>query len=238
LARIDRGAQDAPMPLRVRVLSFLLAAAPLAHAAGDVTIYRCTDASGHLTLRDTPCRKGERQQTRTMIRPTDAPAPRIMPATPPPRDETTASTAVRTVLITPPRPMYECIPPDGEPYTSDTDEGNPRWVPLWTLGYPIVRRRHHDVPDTDLAITHGQVHIDAHGTTLRRPFPAVAAYGAGTWVRDECHALPQDEVCDRLVDRRDEIRRRFFNAMPSERDVLRREERGITARLANDCGSG
>jgi len=62
-------------------------------------------------------------------------------------------------------------------------------------------------------------------------------YGAaGSWVRDPCHALPQREVCDRLVDRRDDIRRRFFNAQPSERAVLSREERGIDARLAADCG--
>jgi hypothetical protein len=64
-----------------------------------------------------------------------------------------------------------------------------------------------------------------------------APYGAGTWIRDTCYALPQGEVCDRLMDRRDEIRRRFFNAMPSERDVLRVEERGINARLDNDCGA-
>ena len=31
-------------------------------------------------------------------------------------------------------------------------------------------------------------------------------------------------------------RTRFFNAMPSERDVLRVEERAINARLDNDCG--
>ena len=37
----------------------VLLALPAARAA-DVTIYRCTDAKGHLTLRDTPCRKGEK----------------------------------------------------------------------------------------------------------------------------------------------------------------------------------
>jgi hypothetical protein len=43
--------------------------------------------------------------------------------------------------------------------------------------------------------------------------------------------LPQADVCDRVRDRRDELRTRFFNAMPSERDVLRVEERGLNARL-------
>jgi hypothetical protein len=79
--------------------------------------------------------------------------------------------------------------------------------------------------------------IDLGSTTLTRPRPVPRwAYGAGTWVRDDCHALPQQEVCARLSDRRDEIRRRFFNAMPSERDTLRVEERGINARLDDDCG--
>jgi hypothetical protein len=56
-------------------------------------------------------------------------------------------------------------------------------------------------------------------------------------VQDTCYALPQAEVCDVVRDRRDEIRRRFFNAMPSERDVLRVEERGLNARLDADCGA-
>ena len=69
--------------------------------------------------------------------------------------------------------------------------------------------------------------------------PAFAGYGAGgTWIRDTCHALPQGEVCARLVDRRDVIRKRFFNAQERERDDLRREERGINARLAADCWAG
>jgi hypothetical protein len=69
-------------------------------------------------------------------------------------------------------------------------------------------------------------------------YPVYPAYPAmaGTWIRDACHGLPQQEVCARLRDRRDEIRRRFFNAQPSERDLLRNEERGIDARLGDDCG--
>ncbi|WP_159016984.1 DUF4124 domain-containing protein [Cognatiluteimonas profundi] len=227
------------MRFPVVVVALLLAtAAPVTRAVGEVTIYRCTDASGHLTLRDTPCRKGEKQQARTMIRPTDAPATPPAPAARArPVDDDAALQRQRTVYITPPRPLYECVTPDGAVYTSDSGEGNPRWVPLWTLGYPIARPRHGMTGDTDLAITDGRVRIDDHHTRLYPPLHGAAAWGAGTWVRDDCHALPQDEVCSRLVDRRDEIRRRFFNAMPSERDVLRVEERGINARLANDCGS-
>ncbi|MEG3192735.1 DUF4124 domain-containing protein, partial [Lysobacter sp. D1-1-M9] len=54
------------------LLPVLLAVvAPL--RAEPVTIYRCTDEHGRLTLRDTPCRAGQRQQTSEMQRPRDPP---------------------------------------------------------------------------------------------------------------------------------------------------------------------
>ena len=60
--------------------------------------------------------------------------------------------------------------------------------------------------------------------------------GGGTWIRDQCAMLPPRETCNRLRDRRDAIRTRFFNAQEKERDALRIEERGINNRLDNDCG--
>lgn len=222
------------------VLLILATAAPAARAADAVTIYRCTDAAGRLTLRDTPCRKDQKQQTRTMLRPKDAAVvPHVAPEPSRTRADDGDDTRPRTVYLAPPRPMYECTTPDGDRYTSDTDDGRPRWVPLWTLGYPIALPRHQVIDRAGLSITSGRVHIDGQRTILQPPmFYGAAAYGAGTWVRDDCHALPADETCARLVDRRDAIRTRFFNAMPSERDQLRIEERGITARLGNDCGGG
>jgi hypothetical protein len=204
--------------------------------ADDVTIYRCTDASGRLTLRDTPCRKDQKQQTRTMVRPKDAPAVRAAPV-PPPRVDI-PQPSPRVVVVRTPRPLYECVPPDGPAYTSDSPEGHPRWVPLWTLGYPYS-----GVYSNGLTVTQvGAAPTRAPGGGRHRhPRPGgfgIGAYGGGTWIRDDCHALPQADVCARLVDRRDAIRTRFFNAMPSERDTLRVEERSINARLDSDCTSG
>jgi len=217
---------------------FLLAASPLTQAQADeVTIYRCIDAKGTLSLRDTPCDHGDKQQTRTMQRPKDAPPPpRPVAASNPGPDR--APLPLRRVTTYPPRPMYECTTPDGEQYNSDSDEGNPRWVPLWTLGYPLVPvfPGVHRGADLSMADRNGGISTTRHDG-IGRPVLPLAAYGAGTWIRDSCYVLPQAETCDRLVDRRDEIRRRFFNAMPSERDVLRIEERGINARLGNDCGT-
>jgi hypothetical protein len=234
-------AQDAGMrftPAAAIVLFVLAAIAASTARADDVTIYRCIDARGHLTLRDTPCASGEKQQTRNMLRPKDATTPPIVATqrTPSERYDTPAQPQV--VMLTAPRPLYECITPDGERYPSDSDQGNPRWVPLWTLGYPMVPLTRRGInASTGLSITHGNVHIDGSHTVLAPPVPVPRyAYGAGTWVRDDCYQLPPQEVCARLRDRRDEIRTRFFNAMPSERDVLRVEERGVNARLDNDCG--
>ena len=218
----------------------LATAAPRARAADDdVTIYRCTDAKGKLTLRDTPCAKGQQQQVRSMIRPKDAP-PRAQPAQPP---QTATAPPPQAIMIrNTPRPLYECVRPDGSYYTSDTADGAPRWVPLWTLDFPVGPRSlalgdHIGSPSP-------RPPSDRPGPP-RPPRPPMHSPGhpgllfpvGGTWVRDECHPLPQAEVCARLVDRRDEIRRRFFNAMPSERATLNTEERGINARLSDDCGA-
>jgi hypothetical protein len=222
-------AQDA----RMRLIALLLLLLPVAawmpvRAAGDVVIYRCTDHAGRLTLRDTPCGKDQTQQTRTMLRPKDAPPSRVAP---PPAAVVAAAAPSRVLLLREPRPLYECIPPEGDPYTSDSPEGHPRWVPLWSLG----------VPYGGLLLGSSRItRNDGDREHRPRPRPGVyglAGYGAGTWIRDDCHALPQADVCARLVDRRDEIRRRFFNAMPNERGTLSTEERAINARLDNDCGS-
>lgn len=212
----------------------VLAWSPRPLLAGDVTIYRCVDAKGKLTLRDTPCAKGQTQQTRTMLRPKDAPA-RPVARRPEPAQRDAERT--RVVIAYPPQPLYECSTPDGERYTSENSEGNPRWVPLWTLGYPVYPIHPRQQSGVEFRIGNRTAEISG-GSRIDSGYGyPPAAYGAGTWIRDTCHPLPQGEVCDRLVDRRDEIRRRFFNAQPSERDVLRVEERGINARLDNDCGA-
>lgn len=209
----------------------LLFAALAARAQnGDVRIYRCTDAAGKQTLRDTPCPKGQQQQVREMLRPKDGPVRRA-PA-PPPSVEGTADPP-RVVVLAPPQTMYECTDPDGKRYTSENGESNPRWVPLWTLGYPVLR------PRTSLGSNIGGTSNPRPGTGPRPPMRDInwpVASGGGQWIRDACAMLPPAETCARLRDRRAEIRTRFFNAMPSERDVLRVEERGINARLDNDCG--
>ena len=194
-------------------------------ASGTVTVYRCTDAGGKQSLRDTPCPKGQKQQAREMQRPQDAPPkPPAAPAPPkPPAAPAAPAPVQQTVYLAPPRPMYECTTPDGDLYTSEEGAGNPRWVPLWTLGYYAVGRPSRPPVGGGTRPSPGGAH-----------WPVVG--GGGTWVRDQCAMLPPSETCDRLRDRRSAIGTRFFNAQEKERDALRLEERGINARLDNDCG--
>lgn len=245
-------------------LLLLLGAAATAPAPAqdDVTIYRCTDAQGRLALQDFPCADGEQQQVRTMARPQD-PAPR--PGDPATHPDPAASPApeppvVEVVVRSPPRPMYECITPEGERYTSDNGDGNPRPAPVWNWGGGRWAGPAPGVPpgpvsgaDRRAAGIASPGMSTSPGPSLTTPAPAGPASpppprprpprhgpawgypGGGGMIRDECQRLPQGRVCSLLSDRRTEIRRRMFNAQPSERAVLREEERDITARLQEDC---
>lgn len=229
------------------VLAAVLLATPPAPAA-QVTIYRCTDAKGRLTLRDTPCRSGEKQETREMVRPKDPPPSRTI-ARPPPSAAPARSeeSPPRYIVVTPPRPMYECVTPDGERYISETGEGRARWEPDWLPAYPVhpyphdrygngfsARIRFHE------GNVGGSVRIGDHPPRHppHRPPGVVFApvYPVGQWVRDTCYPLPQAEVCDRLRDQRYALDRRWNIAQPSERAAIDRETRSIDARLNNDCG--
>ena len=259
-------------------LPWLLLACCIIGSAGaqddDITIYRCTDAQGRLTLQDSPCAKDQSQQTRRMLQPQDPP-PRAAPATPAPPALRPAPEPQRTVIRYAPRPMYECVRPDGGTYTSDDGAGNPRWVSsAWTIydsglmhapGITFTRASpagsaspvNSASPASSASSPSSSVRSQSSGSgapqihfqSVRRPEPPSRpphrpghghgfdfGYGGGMWVRDECDALPQAEVCSRLRDRREEIRRRFFNAQETERATLGKEERGINARLSEDCG--
>jgi hypothetical protein len=201
--------------------------------ADPVTIYRCTDANGRLSLRDSPCNKGERQEARSMLRPKDAP-PRPAPPAPAPTNVALAPPP-QIIIVNTPRPLYECVTPENTRYLSDTPEGRARWVPLWPDGYPIAAQTVYEPGRLNVRVDNGRVSggYDSGGT--RVVLPTYAGFGGGTWVRDPCYSLPQAEVCERLRDQRDDLRRRYTIAQPSERAVLGREERSISDRLGQDC---
>jgi len=201
---------------------------PAAAAAG-VTIYRCSDSRGQLVaLRDSPCRTGERQEVLQMQRPRDPPPHATAAPAPPPAPAPAApAREVRIVTVEAPRPTYECTTPDGETYVSESGEGNPRWVPLWTVGYPVW-------PGGRPPVGRPPGPGPGPGVGPRPPHGVVVPAG-GTWVRDACVRLAREEVCSRLSDRRYEILRRYHDTTPSERNALDREQRDIDQRLRSEC---
>lgn len=228
--------------VRPATLCLLLCAAPApsvyaAGETGNVTVYRCTDARGKVALRDRPCPDGQAQTSRQVQRIVDPPR-RASPPVPASAAPPAAVPAPHYIFVNAPRPMYSCTTPDGTTYASDSPEGNPRWVPLWTLDYPVLAEREvYRSGSASVRHRDGRTDVRLRSPSVeRRVVPTMAGYGAGTWVRDACSAMPQQETCARLRDNRDELRRRAFNAQPSERARIELEERGINARLSTDCG--
>lgn len=202
-------------PIESRALAVALLAAALclpAHAQTDMTIYRCVDPSGAVTLQnDVPCPKGSQQSLRkvgvlpTMPAPVAAPAapaarPAPAAATPPPSTPPPAP-AAPLARIEPP-PLFQCRSWDDRDYFADTAEPPATCVPVQSMG------------------------ID--GTT------ASAAGASCEMRRDACTAVPADKLCAVWKKRVDEaeFRWKFGGGRDDDRKVefdrLARTYRGST----------
>lgn len=106
-------------------------------AAGELTVYRCRDASGRVTLQDAPCPAGQQQSTREMTRPRDPPT---VAAAPEPRPDPAPAPAPEPAIVFPPYPpppMFRCTDFDGSVRHSEYHDPNTRCVPLPVLGYDV-----------------------------------------------------------------------------------------------------
>ena len=130
-------------------LATLLAAAP---AAAQTVIYRCTDASGAVTMQnDKPCGPGMKQQVRNVGTLPTAPKPAPKPAAAAPRNLPPPGAAFELVVgpqsetplpeptvaedaRQPPPPLFQCKTWNEEVYTSEDGEPAPRCAPLQTVG--------------------------------------------------------------------------------------------------------
>lgn len=104
-------------------------------ATGKVTIYRCIDAKGKVSLQDSPCAKTSQQETREMLRPKDAPPAKKRPASIEPKIEPPA-VAQNFFSLTPPPDLFQCTDYEGKVRDSEIYDPNPRCEPLWALGFP------------------------------------------------------------------------------------------------------
>lgn len=126
--------------------TLLLGVATAAH--GQVVIYRCTDASGALTIQNnTPCPKGSKQQRRVVeAAPVGSPPPVFAPPAPPtapsrPADRAAPTTSAKIESANipdaerlPPPALYECRTYDNGRYLSDDGRPPQRCAPLRVTG--------------------------------------------------------------------------------------------------------
>jgi len=131
---------------RLRIVALAWAFALILPAHAQVVIYRCTDASGAVTLQNgTPCPKGSKQQKKVMETPVSAapaspppapapalvaaPAPPPLPPEPPaPEPEPVAAPKL------PPPALFECQTWNGDRYFGENPQPPPRCAPLQVTG--------------------------------------------------------------------------------------------------------
>ena len=115
---------------------FLFAVGPA--ATQDITVYRCQDDAGRVTLQDEPCVAGQAQSERRMVRPRDpAPRPASAAATPPHPLASRGPGPPPEPMPDPPPPLFQCTDYDGEVRFSEDYSPNTRCVPLSVLGYDV-----------------------------------------------------------------------------------------------------
>lgn len=126
-------------------------------SADEVVFYRCTDASGALTLQNMPCPKGDKQEKKVMQSvstvpmgeatsakpvPSSAPSTQVPPAaapTAPPAskpEDAAVGGEVEPALENrlPPPVLFQCTTYDKDTYITESGEPQSRCVPLRTVG--------------------------------------------------------------------------------------------------------
>ena len=223
LRTIRRRPAQAALPAAAFAVASALAALAFAPtSAQEVVIYRCTDASGALTVQnDDPCPAGSRQE-RSVIEP-PPPMPVYVPQTPPaapappsiaPEDPAPAATerpdAPEPARIAdadrlPPPPIFRCHTPGNDRYIHENAEPQPRCVPLQTVGH--------------------------NGD------PALGAGAACEWQYDRCERIPDGEACDGWRQRGREIESSWRYARGDAKGPLQ-EEFARVSTILNDTTCG
>ncbi len=189
-------------------LAVLLCCAAPAHAEDTVTVHRCVDGKGHVSLQNDPCPPGSRDSVKTMLRPKDASA---SPA--PPNTEAAAAKTPPVYESAPPVPNYEPFPPppmyrctsyDGIERISENYDPNPRCEPL-ALYFP-----------------------DAQQLT-----PELA--GTCRWVQDSCVRLSDAAACEVWKTRKKEAASALQHAFSDTAAYRKSELQRITQIVDESC---
>jgi hypothetical protein len=195
------------MPPRLPAFALLLAlSAGRAPAAEPVTVYRCTDTKGAVSLQDDPCPKGVVQSARQMQRPVDAPtrAAAPTPAKPAPSPAPLPSDVRPDFAPLPPPPLYRCTSYDGITRDSEVYDPNPRCEPL-ALYYP-----------------------DARYLTPEQA-------GLCRWVQDSCVRLSDAAACDRFKQKKQETGSAALHAFSDTAAYRKSEVERLTQIIDESC---
>ena len=200
--------------------------------AADITIYRCTDASGALTLQNSPCPKGMKQEQRTMqgvntvpmapgqpgaaapatatpaiVAPT-APASAATTTTPPTTTTTTAiepAAPASDLRRLPPPVLFQCTTYDRDNYLTEDPMPASRCVAMRTVG------------------------LDGN--------PQSGAGQACEVVRDTCARVPDGALCEAWKKRRDETEVAFRFARTETAEKNRADYERVARIVAeSSCG--
>jgi hypothetical protein len=188
------------------IAALLLAGQAPARAADDtVTIYRCIDAKGGITLQDDPCPKNTTQESaRSMVRPQDAPRQTVAAQPPAPPTSAAEPPLEEQPLLIPPPPLYQCTSYDGDVRESEVYDPNPRCEPL-ALYFPDARR-----------LTPEQA-------------------GACRWVEDSCVRLSDEETCARFKRKKREAASALLHTFSDTEAYRKSELRRLTQIVNESC---
>lgn len=189
--------------------------APL-HAQAQLVIYRCTDASGAVTIQnDVPCPAGQQQQIRTVDPPPPLPPyraralrmPEVIAADQDQAEAEAAAAATATAPAvpaaerTPPPALFQCTTWDENRYLTADDTPQKRCAPLRTVG------------------------LDGN--------PQHGAGSACQTMHDQCQPVPGEILCKTWQRRVDEAEFRWKFARAGNDDPRKREYDRLAAILAN-----
>jgi hypothetical protein len=212
---------------RIVLLAALAAPALGVAEPARLTIHTCIDASGARSLQDSPCGDARTESTRQVELGADA-APLAAPA-PAPTNETPPAIDVAPPAARPePPPLWQCVDHTGRRFDSSDGIPQGRYVPLWVVGAD---------PRAPLRVF-GDEGRPTPSAGPRQPSTAITApmvMEPMVWVQDRCWRLDPAQACARYRAQRDELRRRMFNAMQSQRDAMRGKERELSRLLQASC---